>query len=594
MVQAGRSLPSGLQEADKRAKAYVATSRHTAAGDLQKAISSNPKLDVTEPETQPTRFLSAARSAGKIQSAESLHLYELLSHVSAFLKESIDELVQDGANAEKLRPILSASVLCTQSLESLKRIMHLFSETTLEDSYQFERYFVNLCDALKEHGTDVKPRHLRDFAQRFKKFETLVFRYFYKQKEFMSAQEKELFNEINLFCYRLRFCLLNEDYFDFSLTSLFADQFFFKPIEWISNHKLLSVTILIAVALVYYFYLHPKFFPPNPLIAVVNGCFKQASAPECAMYAIANAVAMQQPDPQAVFNKNPAFNMAALLQAARNDLAANPDALNRLPTTTNWLNGDEAIALLENSVFMQQLCEQMGVVFNPQNPSMGVRVIQGGELSQSDVTYPQILEVDRGLRAGNPQATICFQGNTNESCRGHWVAARFIPPTAEGQAVRVEVADSLSHGFFKDITWCPHLHSASAMFTKGVVSLSNIDLIRQLRGTDQYFTPTYRPSGPDGLPAVDPSQRKAELAFNSYAQTLRQMSAAGALANQDQLPYQEAERIFTMLRQLATTDADRNQANPIILPPVGDGGPAVQIDLREVQTFADVRRVLGV
>ncbi len=570
-----------LQRLDNNAHDLVAGSKDTPAGALQQAILQHAGLDITEPEAvHQNSLLKISKASRQVPKAEDLHLHRLLTQVSIYLKSTIDELVEDGAHAAELKPILAASILCVQSLEGIGRIMELFQAAALDDSFQFERYFVNLCNALQEHGMAVKPRHLREFYQRLKKFENLVFRYFYKQKEFMSNVEKELFSQMNLLCYRLRFCLLREEYFDFSFLDQLADISFFRPIEWVADHKILSASLLVAAGLVYYFYLHPRLYPPNPVVTPIEGCFKQRSAAECCMYAIANAIALQQPNKDAIFHRTPPFNMGALLQETRAELAADPDRLARLPETTSWLNGDQAINVLHEPAFMRRLCQHMGVAFNAADPSQGVRMVQGNEFNQSEITYPELLAVQDGLRAGRAQATVCFQGDSNHQGRGHWLAARMVP-VATTAAVRVEVADSLSSMFrpFSDITWSQSLLDARSMFVQGVMPEDVTNALKAVRSADVFYTGNLRDAT---------RQEIANRSFTRYALAVEQVNAAGGqmLANPASLAYVDCKNMFEELRRRAMTDRGRNNLDPVVIGIAN--GPDVHpelLDLNQVQTF---------
>lgn len=184
------------------------------------------------------------------QDVTRFHLYQLLKPVDAHLKEMIDDLKLDHANASQLEVLFKASSMCSQTLNSMENLVLLFNTKSYEAISQFKWQFLSVCQTLKEHGTAVSPRHLRELAHRVKKFHAAIFNYFYAHKEFMDAEEAELFNEMNRFCSCLRFCMLpgSEEYFDFSLVDTVTDRVFFRPLEFAMDHKI--ATLAAGVGLV--------------------------------------------------------------------------------------------------------------------------------------------------------------------------------------------------------------------------------------------------------------------------------------------------------------------------------------------------------
>jgi hypothetical protein len=132
----------------------------------------------------------------------------------------------------------------------MEKLVMLFNTKAYEAISQFRWQFLSVCQTLKEHGSQVKPRHLRKLAIRVKKLHTAIFDYFYKHKEFMDDEENALFNEMNSFCTGLRFCLLpgSQEYFSLEADDLLADFVFFRPLEIAMSNKIATAGALIAIA----------------------------------------------------------------------------------------------------------------------------------------------------------------------------------------------------------------------------------------------------------------------------------------------------------------------------------------------------------
>ncbi len=184
------------------------------------------------------------------QDVTRLHLYQLLKPIDAHLKEVIDDLKLSNASMSQLEVLFKASNMCSQTIKSMENLVLLFNTKAYEAISQFKWQFLSVCQTLKEHGTAVSPRHIRELAPRVKKFHAAIFNYLYAHKEFMDAEEAELFNEMNRFCSCLRFCILPgcEEYFCFSFVDTVTDRVIFRPLEFALDHKI--ATLAGAVVLV--------------------------------------------------------------------------------------------------------------------------------------------------------------------------------------------------------------------------------------------------------------------------------------------------------------------------------------------------------
>ncbi len=177
------------------------------------------------------------------QDVTRLHLYQLLKPIDAYLKEVIDDLKLSNANTSQLEVLYKASSMCSQTIKSMENLVFLFNTKAYEAISQFRWQFLSVCQSLKEHGSAVSPRHIRELEPRVKKFHAAIFNYLYAHKEFMDAEETELFNEMNRFCSCLRFCILPgyEEYFCFSFVDTVTDRVFFRPLEFALDHKIASL-----------------------------------------------------------------------------------------------------------------------------------------------------------------------------------------------------------------------------------------------------------------------------------------------------------------------------------------------------------------
>jgi hypothetical protein len=408
----------------------------------------------------PLQPLAAKTITKQKYDVKNLHLYRTLKPVDQNLKKTLIALKTNDGSLEDLETLLKASTMCSQVLTSMERLVFLFNTKAYEAISQFKWQFLSVCQTLKKHGPDIKPRHVRELAPRLKKFHLAIFNYYYTHKEFMDGQEIELFNEMNRFCSGLRFCLLPgaDEYFDFSFIDMFTDTLVFRPIEWMADHKLLvaaGVGVVVIGAWYWHKYKKEQAFAEELKKKARLVGFEmhrepavQQSGAQCGAYAVVNGILLNATNPDQVLHRAQSLNMPAIFAQVREEIARTGDAarLGRFPQSPEWLAVDQVIELTQEPLFMQGLADALGA----QMPGHGRFVVMQGLPSQTLVPcqdYQHLYDSVHALARNNqPQTVITYQGeattNYNAS-RGHWVVMHLEPSTTPVGPLQVKVCDSL-------------------------------------------------------------------------------------------------------------------------------------------------------
>ncbi|NDD54924.1 hypothetical protein EBZ39_13845 [bacterium] len=364
----------------------------------------------------------------------ALHLYQVLSKADSYLKGLLAASVNDSLeDNDAMHPLLAASVSCTEAMNNIKRITELFNEGDVEEAAQFEAYFLRLCNVFKSYGNNVKPRHLRRLGTSVKKFRDLVVKYFIDRRSLMTADEAELCKEMLSLCSRLRFCLLRTEYFDMPFIDLLTDALVFRPVEWVSEHKLAVAAMVIAAGLIYYFYIRPKSIASDSRgIRVEHGARQRPH--QCAVYALTNALLLQAPDPEAARQRAATLDMNQLFQETRAQLEQIDahDRLARFPVAPEGpelaggrragLTGDELAAVMAEPVFMEKLKDLLGL---PALDHRNIVIVEGGAEHLRNGTRQQYEAVSQAILS--PDATaIYFTSAPDHLHEGHWAAFRRV------------------------------------------------------------------------------------------------------------------------------------------------------------------------
>ncbi|MBM3893131.1 hypothetical protein FJ365_01870 [Candidatus Dependentiae bacterium] len=409
---------------------------------------------------------------------KKLHLYRLLTPVNDTLKRNLHQLKTNEGSPEDLEVLLKASSMCSQVLTSMERLVFLFNTKAYEAISQFKWQFLSVCQTLKKHGMDIKPRHFRELGPRLKKFHLAIFNYYYTHKEFMDEQEVELFNEMNRFCSGLRFCLLPgaDDYFDFSFIDMLTDMLFFKPLEWMADHKLL-VAVGVGVITISIWYWHKynkekiqaeKFKKKAMKAGFEMRCQHavQQSGAQCGAYSIVNGILLNAANPEEVLRQAAFVDIPAVFAQVRTEIehTGDLDRLRRFPETPEWLAVDQVIALTQEPLFMQGLARALGAELSPHNRFIVMQGLPSQTLIPED-DYQHLYNSVQALATNQePQTVIIFQGDATTdytATPGHWVVMRLSPPALPRGLLQVSVCDSL---YAQNLYANPYLCGVAEMY----------------------------------------------------------------------------------------------------------------------------------
>ena len=188
-----------------------------------------------------------------------LHLYKILLNV----KNNIDRLVSDVVaenneqENEELKAFLSARDLTQDALVLFEQIVTDLNDACFSYNPELEYRFVKMCNHLRDvEIDDFRPHHIRSLEKEVKKFNQYITLYCISRKDFLAKEDLSLFNTLSKFNQILILALLREDYFDIGVMATLADWFVHQPVEFVSDHPILTTVVAAAIigSVGYYFY----------------------------------------------------------------------------------------------------------------------------------------------------------------------------------------------------------------------------------------------------------------------------------------------------------------------------------------------------
>lgn len=177
---------------------------------------------------------------------EDLHIFNILTNAKFILMEK---------GVGKQKDLGQKSIeLVDMQVNLLREIIDGFNRGLL---INVEFRFLGICNFLKELEI-IAPRNIRAFKRKLIKFDDFIQKYPKSNGNLLTAQEIELCEKIIKFEQMLFNCFLRHDFYDIALTDEFVDLCFFRPVEWVGNHPVISTAVVFAVlAILFYYYLYP-------------------------------------------------------------------------------------------------------------------------------------------------------------------------------------------------------------------------------------------------------------------------------------------------------------------------------------------------
>ena len=221
--------------------------------------------------------------------AEDLHIFNILNNAKLVLMEdlaiadhsgannSVEDLIQD-QNKKDDAPDTFEQTACEQQyseqtsleqtsleqksldlvekeIELLKEIVQGFNKGLL---FFVEYRFISVCNFFSNFDS-IEPRDVRAFKRKVTKFDNFIQNYSLKKKETLDKDEVELCEKILIFDQILLTCFLRHDFYNIDLTDEVVDACFFRPVEFMGEHPLLTTTAAaIILSILFYYYVYPN------------------------------------------------------------------------------------------------------------------------------------------------------------------------------------------------------------------------------------------------------------------------------------------------------------------------------------------------
>lgn len=194
---------------------------------------------------------------------EDLHIFNIFNNAKLVLMEDIaikhhsiagdspENLTQD--QNKKLQQ--KSLDLVEKEIELLKEIVHGFNKGLL---FFIEYRFIGVCNFFSNFDS-IEPRDVRAFERKVIKFDNFIQNYRLKKKESLDNDEIELCEKILIFNQILLTCFLRHDFYNIDLTDEIVDTCFFRPVEIMGNHPLLTTAAAaIILSVLFYYYVYPN------------------------------------------------------------------------------------------------------------------------------------------------------------------------------------------------------------------------------------------------------------------------------------------------------------------------------------------------
>mgnify|MGYP001016241063 CR=1 FL=1 len=214
--------------------------------------------------------------------AEDLHIFNILNNAKLVLMENIaiannsnkdsmqDQNQKDGslnvpARQPQGKPFAQKNIelvsfeqktldLVKMEIKLLREIVHGFNEGLL---FFVEYRFINVCNFFNNFDS-IEPRNIRAFKRKVTKFDNFIQNYRLKKKGLLNKDEVELCEKIINFDQILLTCFLRHDFYNVDMTDEFIDACFFRPVEWVGYHPIITTAfILIIAGCLFYHYVWP-------------------------------------------------------------------------------------------------------------------------------------------------------------------------------------------------------------------------------------------------------------------------------------------------------------------------------------------------
>lgn len=530
--------------------------------------------------------------------AKKLYLYQKLEDITTIL--STHQLLGK-ANKQALpaKIFQEPLKLVRNTKDLLERIVVSFNAENLFYNPEIGYRFVNNCNFLRDIN-EVCPHHIREYKKQLAKFDAYLQNYKLTRKDFLQSQDIELIDNIRLFNHHISCYMLRDEFFDICFADKVIDSVWYRPLEWIDRHPLLTTGIIITAAcFVGYFYVYPKY-----LEWYYRNCNKDfdgkqllgsgQNAGECALIALAHAlIAASSDDEQTVQNRLNILKdnqdildgwrqfittrrapMLAQIPVLQGQLAAlqtagagheqeivkiTQDIASRSAVQgSSWLHGNEVQDLLQPA-HITPFLSRLGIGENPVNIIQRVVVVESGRtLPGNSAEFARSIQAFRAN--SHPQVVVLNTG-------GHWIALKLMPNTQARNNVFFWVIDSM-----------PFNDTASSYVTNVLNTYTRLPLMRP------------------GMQAILPMVQTAENVFavnNDTAGALHHLRNAvmGSIVGDGRAFIGDPAFAVTQQQMAQCFDAIRNQNLFLGQHGATIGASARMVDFDTCLTFNDFIRI---
>lgn len=182
----------------------------------------------------------------------NLYIFKLLYYVKTNIEFRLkDELAHTGQGTDYVNELAAQAKLVDNSISLFSQIVEALNKNYLSNNTLLESNFIKTCDFLNNVPLDeIAPHNLRAQLRAVKEFDQFISMYGLDTKNILKPQDVELFNKITALNQSLMLHVFKKDNFNIGFTDTLFDYMVYQPIEFVSNHKLLSAVILLIVGVV--------------------------------------------------------------------------------------------------------------------------------------------------------------------------------------------------------------------------------------------------------------------------------------------------------------------------------------------------------
>lgn len=193
-------------------------------------------------------FLKFGFLSAQSVKAEALHIFKIFQNSKAIMMEGFLQQNNNNLDFEKKYLAVIDREICL-----LSEIIEGFNNGLL---VLLEYKFWGICNFFKDLEL-IEPRNIRAFKRKIIKFDEFIYKKLKTQK-LLNEVEIGMCNKIIEFDSILLKYFLRHDFYSIDTFDEVKDMCFYRPVEWIENHPMFSVSVFLIISgFLFYYYVWP-------------------------------------------------------------------------------------------------------------------------------------------------------------------------------------------------------------------------------------------------------------------------------------------------------------------------------------------------